>query len=222
MEIENTVHSFASTSTQDPSTAPIPYSNHRSKRAIILVILFVIIAVIGIGIYLLRTIKTQSTSTTELTPSTTTQPTSIPDLTNWKTYTSVKYGYSLNYPPDFGFSSYTDQLGHDNILLYPPSPTNASIGISQMDKRADQSFSDWLSSYIKLRDKQTFSPPKSITVDSRSAESLESSIVINGNALQSNIILIQKNDTTIIEIVTNNEAILPTVGQILSNFKFSD
>ena len=157
-------------------------------------------------------------------------PTTIPitatptlDVTaNWKTYSSLKYGFLVKYPSDFSTQSTTDQLGGTTLLFFPPNTTNISITLGQLDKTPSQSFSDWVNSYMKLRDKQTFSIPTNLTVDSRPTIYLESSINSNGALLKSYGYLIQKNDSAVIDIGTNSETTRSTLDQILSTFKFLD
>lgn len=104
MENENIGQAPISTLVADQNLPPAQPPQNNSKRLTILVILFVVIAIVGIGAYALGA-KTQPTSTPQPSSLVVVQPTPTPDLytessrsatANWKTYTNNYF--SFQYP----------------------------------------------------------------------------------------------------------------------------
>lgn len=91
-----------------------------SQKGLAPILIVVLIAVLAVGGYLLYNQQTKLTSapqpTTQSTPAPSVNPTESAepvDISNWKTYTNSKYGYSVKYPNNAVYSE-SDYPGKDD------------------------------------------------------------------------------------------------------------
>lgn len=182
---------------------------------LILVGILIIISVAG-GAYFLGKSSTPKpqppkpvVQTPQPTPDASPVPTGTGETANWKTYTSIKYGYSIDYPADWG----TAPSDQSEASFAPKKSEGVPVGISVISGK--------LSDQLDKRKKELKDAGYNTKIEDYKVNNVDGKKLMFNKAGQEGYdFLAEKNGYTY-HLTGASEKWINIVNQMLSTFKFT-